>query len=71
MKIEVSEKYKKYIADDLIDIFAQYYYRLDNPMPKADETEETYTHAYRNDKLLNAKVQSIVAKIMQTLDKYI
>ena len=61
---------KRAIADDLTATFIEYQYRLDHPMPSTTETYTTYVLAYRSDPVFHAKVDSMVAAIMHTLDKY-
>ena len=59
---------KRAIADELTAKFSQYQYRLDKPMPSTTESSETYRMAYLSDMMFRAKVDSLVAAIMHTLD---
>jgi len=61
---------KQGIANDLTTKFCQYQYRLDRPMPSPMESSETYRVAYLSDPVFKAKVDSLVAAIMHTLDSY-
>jgi len=57
------------LYDDLIESFANYQYRLENPIPSATETREVIINHYRSDHIFNSKVQSIVAHVMYLVEK--
>lgn len=61
---------KRALVNDLADLFIGYQYRLDNPMPSANETEEDFIAKYRSDHIFNAKVNSLVAAVMDTIHKH-
>ncbi len=61
---------RRAIQEDLIVKFSQYQYRIYNPMPSATESSETYRIAYMSDPIFRAKVLSLVAAVMHTLDTH-
>ena len=62
---------KKALADDLTEAFINYQHRLDCPMPSATETKAAIILKYRSDPLFHAKVDSLVAGVMQIVSKHI
>lgn len=62
---------KQTLADDLTNLFINYQHRLDRPMPSATETEATKILKYLNDPLFHAKVESLVAGVMQIVSKHV
>lgn len=62
---------KNSLHHELTVKFTQYQYRLDKPMPTTNESSETYQLAYLTDPVFRAKVDSLVAAIMITLDRYL
>ena len=61
---------RRNLHNNLIESFAAYQYRLDNPMPTPHETQDTYFNKYKNDALFRAKVEQIAARIMVLVDKH-
>jgi len=66
-----NDGWRRTLADKLTDMFIEYQYRLDNPMPKAGESFDTYITEYRNDHIFHAKVASLVAGVMNACTKVI
>ena len=62
---------KRAMQDELTEKFINYQYRLDNPMPSTKETPESIRHCYFSNIIFRAKVDSIVAAIMVTLDEHL
>lgn len=58
---------KNRLHDKLTDAFMNYQHRLDIPFPLATETYDIILAKYRNDPLFNAKVQSMVAGVMDII----
>lgn len=61
---------KNALHQDLITKFAQYQYRLDNPMPSTTETMETIQLVYLSDPMFRAKVDSLAAAVMVIIDHH-
>ena len=62
----VMEKYNV-LQDRLTNKFIVYQWRLDNPMPTADETVEKMRMHYLNNPLFHARVCSLVAGVIDTV----
>lgn len=60
---------KEKIRDDLVTAFIHYQYRLENPLPRPEETEELMMMYYRSDAMFHRRVNSLVSGVMQILDK--
>lgn len=61
---------KRALADDLTDAFVNYQHRLDCPMPSATETKESIILKYRSNPIFRAKVDSLVAGVLQIVSKH-
>lgn len=61
---------KRVLADDLTEAFINYQHRLECPMPSATETKEAIILKYRSDPIFHAKVDSLVAGVMQIVSKH-
>lgn len=62
---------KNKLNSDLLDSFIAYQWRLENPMPLPNESEELIFNHYRNDRLFHNKVRSMAAGVMSILDKHL
>lgn len=62
---------KNAIYEDLLKAFVAYQYRLENPIFKADETEDTMRMHYQSDAMFNRRVKSLASGVMQILDKHL
>ena len=62
---------KKALYDDLKEALIHYQYRLEHPMPRADESRELIIRMYLSDTFFKAKVDSLAAGIMNIIDKHI
>lgn len=56
---------------DLTEAFIEYQHRLDNPMPTANETKDALEQKYLTDTMFHLKVDSLVAGVMQIVQKHI
>jgi len=59
------------LYDDLLNKFMWYQYRIENPMPTSEETEENIVIKYRTDPIFNSKVRSLACGVIQIIDKHI
>jgi hypothetical protein len=64
---------KRALREDLTEAFIQYQYRLDYPFPQHPTTESKLSmiQRYRQDGLFHRKVDTLVAGVIQILDKHI
>lgn len=62
---------KNKLSSDLLDLFIVYQWRLENPIPLPNESEELIFNHYRNDRLFHNKVKSMACGVMCTLDKHL
>ncbi len=62
---------KEAIYDDLLKAFVAYQYRLENPMPKPEDTEDFMRMHYQSDAMFNRRVKSLVSGVMHILDKHL
>lgn len=60
----------KVLHDELTKAFINYQYRLENPMPTSDETQETMINKYRTDSIFHAKVDSLACGVMWIVEKH-
>jgi len=63
--------YKRRLADELTDLFINYQFRLENPMPNPNETNVYIIEKYRTDHMFHARVDSLVAGVMHIAAPYI
>ena len=62
---------KDALHDELTSAFIVYQYRIENPMPKIDETKEYMENMYLRNSFFNRRVQSLVCGVMCIVDKHI
>jgi hypothetical protein len=62
---------KTALFDDLLRGFIYYQYRLENPMPQPDETQESIQRKYLMDPEFHNKIDSLVTGVMQIINKHI
>lgn len=62
---------KDEIYQDLIEAFIEYQYRLENPVPKAEETKDFMLMHYRRDAIFNRRVKNIACGVIRILDKHL
>ena len=62
---------KNKLADELTDAFIEFQWRLDNPFPAHDETQNIKLAKYHGDNIFHAKVQSMVCGVMHIVSKHV
>ncbi len=58
------------VADELTDSFINYQWRLDHPMPDANESVESLLDHYRSNWLFRNKVDQLVSHVMNVINKH-
>ena len=62
---------KDAIYEDLLRAFVAYQYRLENPMPKPEETEDFMRMHYQSDAMFNRRVKNLANGVMRVLDNHL
>ena len=62
---------KTALSRELKMMFIRYQFRLENPFPQTDETDETAIIKYKSDNLFHAKVDALTYGVMNVVDRHI
>lgn len=61
----------KAMQDDLTDVFIDFIWRQENPIPSPNELKEQKIVRYQSDYVFNAKVKSMVAGVMSVVVEHV
>lgn len=62
---------KDAVYGDLLKAFVAYQYRLENPNPKPEETEDFMRMHYQQDPMFHRRVKNLANGVMNILNKYL
>jgi len=62
---------KDKMHEALTNAFISYQFRLENPMPVQNETQEMRVLKYRTDPIFNSKVKSLAGGVMHVIDEFL